>query len=100
MNFQNQVFLSSSATDASILVYKYRPERTGFNMHAENTQPQLTLLALIPWVKESVGVFLCDPPCKDGKVQCTTVPLKTSSDAQCGRCMVVPGLKALISDNF
>ena len=25
-------------TDASILVYKFRPERTGFNMYAENTQ--------------------------------------------------------------
>ena len=36
-------------TDASILVYKFRPERTGFNMYAEYTQPQLTFLALIPW---------------------------------------------------
>ena len=35
-------------TDASVLVYKYRPERTGFNMYAENTQPQLTYLALLP----------------------------------------------------
>ena len=25
--------------DASILVYKFRPERTGFNMYAEYTQP-------------------------------------------------------------
>ena len=25
-------------TDASILVYKHRPERTGFKMYAENTQ--------------------------------------------------------------
>ena len=37
-------------TDASILVYKFRPERTGFNMYAENTQPQLTFLALLPWI--------------------------------------------------
>ena len=37
-------------TDASILVYKFRPERTGFNMYAEYTQPQLTFLALVPWV--------------------------------------------------
>ena len=33
-------------TDASILVYKFRPERTGFNMYAKNTQMQLTFLAL------------------------------------------------------
>jgi len=33
-------------TDASILVYKFRPERTGFNMYAEYTQLQLTSLAL------------------------------------------------------
>ena len=35
-------------TDASILVYKYRPEKTGFNMNAENTQQQLTFLVLLP----------------------------------------------------
>ena len=35
-------------TDASILVYKFRPERTGFNMYAEYTQLQLTFLALVP----------------------------------------------------
>ena len=33
-------------TDASILVYKLRPERTGFNMYAEYTLQQLTFLAL------------------------------------------------------
>ena len=33
-------------TDASILVYK--SERTGFNMYAEYTRPQLTFLALVP----------------------------------------------------
>jgi len=33
-------------TDASILVYKFRPERTGFNMHAEYLQLQFTFLAL------------------------------------------------------
>ena len=36
-------------TDASILVYTFRPERTGFNMYAEYTRPQLTFLALVPW---------------------------------------------------
>jgi len=33
-------------TDASILVHKFRPERTGFNMYAEYMQLQLTFLAL------------------------------------------------------
>ena len=33
-------------TDASILVYKHRPERTGYSMYAENTQQQLTFLTL------------------------------------------------------
>ena len=37
-----------SNTDASILVYKQRPERTGFNMYAENARQQLTFLALLP----------------------------------------------------
>ena len=35
-------------SDTSILVYKFRPERTGFNMYAENPQQQLTFLALVP----------------------------------------------------
>ena len=33
-------------TDESIFVYKFRPERTGFNMYAEYTQVQFTFLAL------------------------------------------------------
>ena len=37
-------------TDASILVYNFRPERTSFNMYAEFTQPQLSFLALVPCV--------------------------------------------------
>ena len=32
-------------TDASILVFIFRPERTGFNMYAEYTQLHLTFLA-------------------------------------------------------
>ena len=36
-------------TDASILVYKFRPERTGLNMYAEYSQLLLTFLALLPW---------------------------------------------------
>ena len=52
-NFQNSMLLTSSdtertlVTDVSILVNKFRPERTGFNMYAEYTQLQLTFLALI-----------------------------------------------------
>ena len=34
--------------NASILVYKQSPERTGFNMYAENTQQQLTFFVLLP----------------------------------------------------
>ena len=37
-------------TDASILAYKFRPERTGFNMNGQYTRPQLTL---VPWVNPS-----------------------------------------------
>ena len=36
-------------TDASILVNKFRPKRTGFNVYAEYTQLQLTFLALHSW---------------------------------------------------
>ena len=42
-------------TDASILVYKFRPERTGFNMYAEYTRPQLTFLALAPWYQPAIA---------------------------------------------
>ena len=48
-------------TDASILVYKFRPERTGFNMYAEYTHLQLTFLALHPcvgMVKSQAGQVL------------------------------------------
>ena len=41
------MLLSSSDTKVT-LVYKYRPERTGFNMYAENTQQQLTFLTILP----------------------------------------------------
>ena len=37
-----------TSNNASILVYKFHPERTGFNMYAEYTQPQLTFLTLQP----------------------------------------------------
>ena len=34
-------------TDSSTLVYKHSPEKTGFKMYAENTQQQITLIALL-----------------------------------------------------
>ena len=44
------MLLTSSDTrrthEASILVYKFRTERTDFNMYAEYTQMQLTFIAL------------------------------------------------------
>ena len=45
-------------TDASVLVYKHRPEKTGFNMYAENIQQQLTFLALLPWIYLSIYIFI------------------------------------------
>ena len=39
-------------TDASILVNKFRPKRTGFNVYAEYTQLQLTFLALHSWAAQ------------------------------------------------
>ena len=51
-------------TYASILDYKFRPERTGFNMYAEYTQQQLTFLALLPWL---LLIFHC---CTLYTVQC------------------------------
>ena len=48
-------------TDASILVYKFRPERTGFNMYATYTRPQLTFLAnatsWLPWLHLFLNVI-------------------------------------------
>ena len=37
----------------SILVYKPRPERTGFHTYAKNTQTQLTFLTLLPCLNRS-----------------------------------------------
>jgi len=48
------MFLTSS--DASILVYKFRPERTGFNMYVEYTQPKLTFLAFVPFALHSTFI--------------------------------------------
>ena len=43
-------------TDEASLVYKFRPERTGFNMYAEYTRPQLIFLALHPCLKCSFTI--------------------------------------------
>ena len=44
VNYQNyQTFMRLTSSD-TILVYKFRPERTGFNMYAEYTRQQLTFL--------------------------------------------------------
>ena len=45
-------------TDASSFVYKFRPERTGFNMYAEYTQLQLTFLAFHSWGYKVVDLRL------------------------------------------
>ena len=45
-------------TDAIILVYKFRPERTDFNMYAEYTRSQLIFLALIPWNRSTYIEFI------------------------------------------
>ena len=54
--YQNTFILlrDCRTTDASILVYKHSPERTGFNMYAENTQQPLTFLALLPCIYLSI----------------------------------------------
>ena len=42
------IFLGNQEdADSSILVYKHSPEKTGFKMYAENTQQQITLIALL-----------------------------------------------------
>ena len=50
-----------SNNDTSILAYKFLPKRTGFNMYAEYTRPQLTFLALVPWTFISSGFLLHGP---------------------------------------
>ena len=51
-------FSDTRRTHASILVYKFRPERTGFNMYAKYTRLQLTFLALVPWAGLSRPIVL------------------------------------------
>ena len=45
--------LLSCSDTKRILVYKFRSERTVFNMFAEYTRTQLTFLALVPWMLPS-----------------------------------------------
>ena len=55
-------------TDASILVYKFRPERTGFKMNAEFTQLKLTFLAFKPCLSHYISV--CFKPVLNFKYRC------------------------------
>ena len=50
-----------SKLNASIFVYKFRPEIIGFNMYAEYTQQQLIFLALLP----CLGPFFVNPCVKE-----------------------------------
>jgi len=45
--------LTSSDTKRTHL-FLFRPKRTGFNMYAEYTRPQLTFLALVPCLCQSI----------------------------------------------
>ncbi len=58
-NYQNSMLLTSSDTERTLihLAYKFRPERTGFNMYAECTQLQLTFLALQPWISSDISII-------------------------------------------
>jgi len=64
------MILSSSDTRRTLmhlffLVYTCRPERTGFNMYAEHTRPQLTYILLVPcahW-NETKKLTLCREMC-------------------------------------
>ena len=50
--------LSESSSD-TVLVYKHRPERTGFNMYAEYMQQQFSFLASLAWAIVKLRNFLC-----------------------------------------
>jgi len=46
-------------TDASILVYKHCPKRTGFNMHAENTRSRaINFLYHILFVYTHIYIYI------------------------------------------
>ena len=49
--------------------------------------------------KGTACVFLNDPPCKDGYVRFTTVPLEPSSDLYCEDIVILLGLKVVNSEN-
>ena len=50
--------LSESPSD-TVLVYKHRPERTGFNMYAEYMQQQFSFLASLAWAIVKLRNFFC-----------------------------------------
>ena len=49
----NALFLLDTRQILMYFVYHFCPERTGFNMHTEYTQLQLTFLALVPCIWRS-----------------------------------------------
>ena len=86
----NALFLLDTRQILMYFVYQFRPERTGFNMHAEYTQLQLTFLALVPciwWSKIAIpSIFLGQgggeqssppppPPQQGGRVNIFQAPI-------------------------
>ena len=57
-NYQNLMLLSSLNTKRTLMQLFLFSERTGFNMYTEYTQPQLTLLALVPCMVQSLRTML------------------------------------------
>ena len=57
-NYQNLMLLSSSNTKRTLMQLFLFSERTGFNMYTEYTQPQLTFLALVPCMVQSLRTML------------------------------------------
>ena len=49
-NYQKLMLLTSSDTKRTLMHPFLFTKRTGFNMYAEYTRPQLTFLALYPWL--------------------------------------------------
>ena len=65
-NYQNLMPLTSSNTKRTLmhlfLFTNSAQKRTGFNVYAEYTQPQLTFLALVPWTDPSYLPLIPSPP--------------------------------------
>ena len=61
----------------SILVYKFRPNRTVFNMYAEYTRLQLTFLALVPCSNHFLFTDFQEKKTLDKSVSGTIIPYVT-----------------------